>query len=359
MSKYDLLVVGAGLYGAMAAYMALKEGRKVLVIDRNDHIGGFCHSENIDGIEVHKFGAHIFRTNSAKVWQFVNSICEFVPFVNSPIARYGNEVYNLPFNMNTFHQLWGVTTPEEALSVIESKRQPFEQPYKNLEEFVLATVGEEVYEKFIKHYTEKQWGRPCADLPVSIMGRIPVRFTFDNNYYWEKYQGIPLLGYDHFIGKLLEGANVQLGVDYFEDREWLDGAAKQTLFTGPIDKYFDYNFGPLEYRSVRFEHVRYPDCENKQGVAVVNYTDDRPYTRTIEHKHFLKTNCPGTIVSYEYPCLPSESIDPSYPIINQDNLERFKRYQFLATETPVKFGGRLAEYRYYSMNDIVEKFICK
>lgn len=360
MAKYDLLIVGAGLYGAMAAFDAISKGKRVIVVDKNDFVGGFCHTENIDGIEVHKFGAHIFRTNSRKVWDFVNSVDEFIPFVNSPIARYGMEVFNLPFNMNTFHQLWGCTTPEEAAEEIERRRvKNYEKPYKNLEEFVLATVGEEIYEKFIKHYTEKQWARPCSELPVSVMSRIPIRLTFDNNYYRETYQGIPRNGYDTFINRLLSGADVHLGVDYLVNRESLDKEAENVLYTGPIDKFFSCRFGALEYRSVMFKHVSHPSCGNVQGVAVVNYTDDKPFTRTIEHKHFLKTQCGNSVVTFEYPCAPGENADPSYPILNHENIEKYKRYKSLANGTNVMFGGRLAEYRYYSMNDIIERFICE
>lgn len=358
MQKYDYLIVGAGLYGAMFAYRAIKAGKKCIVIDKNPHIGGFCYSENKYGIEVHKYGAHIFRTNSKKTWDFVNSICEFVPFVNAPIARYRGNVYNLPFNMNTFNQVFRVTTPEEAYEAIEKDKVAFPNP-KNLEEYCLSTVGRKIYGMFIKDYTEKQWGKKCAELPVSIIKRIPIRYTFDNNYFNEKYQGIPECGYTEFIRRLLEGCDVALSIDYFDDIRFNNNIAERICYTGPIDRFFRYKFGMLDFRSVRFDEEYIPYKDNVQGNAVINIMDPgMPYTRIIEHKHFLKTQCNGTIISYETPCDYSENYPPSYPIHTEENIQKYAKYKILADkETNVIFGGRLAEYKYYNMNDIIEKFI--
>lgn len=364
MKKYDYIVVGAGLYGAMFAYTKKQETKgkaRILVIEKSDHISGFCHTEKMNCIQVHRYGAHIFRTDSKKVWDFVNSIVSFEPFVNSPLANYHGEVYNLPFNMNTFHSLWGVTAPQEAMAKIEETRIPCESP-KNLEEYVLSVVGKDIYEKLIKDYTEKQWGKTCKELPVSTMSRIPVRFTYDNNYYNERYQGIPAEGYDAFISKLFEGCDIVLNTDFHEyhRKEYLKGAT--ILYTGAIDRYYDYVFGPLEWRSVRFDMVFKPNVDSVYGNAVVNFTDDRPYTRAIEHKHFLRkqSKVPGTVISYEYPYKTNVGDTPSYPILNAENKAKYEKYKELADkEKNVIFGGRLGEYRYYSMNDIVEKFICK
>lgn len=361
MKHYDILIVGAGIAGAMCAHKALSEGKTCLVIDRNPFIGGFCYTENINGIDVHKYGAHIFRTHSRKVWDFVNSITPFTPFVNSPIAKYRDEVYNLPFNMNTFHQLFGVTTPSEAAKAIDNDRVHFENP-QNLEEHILSVAGRAVYEKLVKEYTEKQWGKPCAELPISIMRRIPLRMTYDNNYYPEKFQGIPVLGYTSFIERLLKGADINLGVDYFENESKYDQVADHTIFTGRIDEYFGYKFGELEYNRVGFIHIHYP-TDNFQGNAVVNYTDAKiPYTRSIEHKHFTGVDAHGTIVSYEFPLgakYPIGNEPPSYPIDDERNNTIYAKYLELtkSLSDKVTFFGRLAEYRYYSMNDIIEKFI--
>lgn len=356
--KYDYLIVGSGLYGAMFAHTATLQGKKCLVIEKNDHIGGFCYTENVHGIEVHKFGAHIFRTNSKKVWNFVNSICEFVPFVNSPIASYQGKIYNLPFNMNTFNQLFGVTTPEAAFEVIEKDKVVFDNP-KSLEEHCLSIVGRKIYQTFIKGYTEKQWGKECNELPASIMKRIPVRYTFDNNYFNERYQGIPECGYTKFVERLLIGSDVLIKNDFFDDVDWFRSIAKEVVYTGPIDKFYDYRFGKLDYRSVKFKEIYLPDVDNKQGNAVMNFTDRHtPYTRRIEHKHFLKTQCNGTVLSYEIPCDYNDEIPPSYPIPTQENLSKYSKYKELADKEPnVIFGGRLAEYKYYSMNDIIEQFV--
>lgn len=356
--KYDYLIVGSGLYGAMFAHTATLQGKKCLVIEKNGHIGGYCYTENVHGIEVHKFGAHIFRTNSRKVWNFVNNICEFVPFVNSPIACYQGKTYNLPFNMNTFNQLFGVNTPEAAFDAIKKDKVVFDNP-KNLEEHCLSTVGRKIYETLIKGYTEKQWGKECKELPASIMKRIPVRYTFDNNYFNERYQGIPECGYTEFIRRLLVGSDVWTENDFFDDVEWFKSIAKEIIYTGQIDKFYDYKFGKLDYRSVKFKEIYLSDIDNQQGNAVVNFTDrDTPYTRMIEHKHFLKTQCKGTVISYETPCDYSENGSPSYPIPTEENLLKYSRYKDLADKEPnVIFGGRLAEYKYYSMNDIIEQFV--
>lgn len=356
--KYDYLIVGAGLYGAMFAYTATLQGKKCLVIEKNNYIGGNCYTENVHGIEVHKFGAHIFRTNSKKVWNFVNSICEFVPFVNSPLANYHGKIYNLPFNMNTFNQVFGVTTPAAAMEAIEDDKVMFDRP-NNLEEHCLSTVGRKIYEMFIKEYTEKQWGIECKELPASIMKRIPVRYTFDNNYFNEKYQGIPECGYAEFIRRLLIGSDVWLENDFFDDVDWFRSIAKEIVYTGQIDKFYEYKFGKLDYRSVKFREEYLEDIDNYQGNAVVNYTDrSMPYTRRIEHKHFLKTQCKGTVISYEIPCDYNKCNPPSYPIPTEDNLKKYSKYKALAEKEPnVIFGGRLAEYKYYSMNDIIEQFI--
>ena len=356
---YDYLIVGAGLYGAMFAYDAMRRGKTCLVVDRRRHIGGYCYTEKVHGIEVHRFGAHIFRTNSRKVWDFVNSIADFLPFVNSPLARVGDKIYNLPFNMNTFNELWGVTTPEEAMAKIKESAIPCERP-ANLEEFVLSAVGRDIYEKFIKGYTEKQWGLKCTELPVSTMSRVPIRLTYNNSYYNELYQGIPAEGYTEFIRRLLNGAEVLLGIDYLADREALAALADTVLFTGPIDRYYDYCYGRLDYQAVGFQDVYHANTDNFQGNAVINYPDaDVSYTRSIEHRHFTPTKAKGTIVTYEFP-LGSylNGGDPSYPILNERNKDMYARYRELADkERNVIFGGRLGEYRYYAMNDIVEKFI--
>lgn len=327
-------------------------------MDKNPFVGGYCYTENIHGIEVHKFGAHIFRTNSKGVWDFVNSICEFVPFVNSPLADYNGRIYNLPFNMNTFNQLFGVTTPLAAYEAIEKDKIDFKNP-QNLEEYCLSIIGRTIYNTFIKGYTEKQWGRKCSELPASIISRIPLRYTFDNNYFKDRYQGIPELGYTEFVKCLLLGSKLCLDTDFFDDTDRFKNFAKEVVYTGPIDKFYNYKFGKLDYRSVRFEEHYLPNDENLQGNAVINYTDWHvPYTRSIEHKHFLKTQCNGTVISYEYPCEYNGNNSPSYPIHTKENLEKYDQYKKLADkEANVIFGGRLAEYKYYSMNDIIEQFI--
>ena len=355
--KYDYLVVGAGPFGATFAYEANKRGKKVLVIDKRDHVGGNMYCENIEGINVHKYGAHIFHTSNKKVWDYVNQFCTFNNYINSPIANYKGEIYNLPFNMNTFNKLWGVVTPSEAKAKIDEqiKESGITEP-KNLEEQAISLVGKDIYEKLIKGYTEKQWGRSTTELPAFIIKRLPVRYTYDNNYFNDKYQGIPEGGYNVIFDKLLEGIDVELNVDFFEKKEELSSKADKVVFTGMIDQYFDYKFGILEYRSLRFEHETL-DEENHQGNAVVNYNErEVPYTRIIEHKHFEFGKQPKTVITREYPAEWKQGDEPYYPVNNEKNAEIFKKYQELAEkEKNVIFGGRLADYRYYDMHHVFER----
>ena len=355
--KYDYLVVGAGPFGATFAYEANKRGKKVLVIDKRDHVGGNMYCENIEGINVHKYGAHIFHTSNKKVWDYVNQFCTFNNYINSPIANYKGEIYNLPFNMNTFNKLWGVVTPAEAKAKIDEqiKESGITEP-KNLEEQAISLVGKDIYEKLIKGYTEKQWGRSTTELPAFIIKRLPVRYTYDNNYFNDKYQGIPEGGYNVIFDKLLEGIDVELNIDFFEKKEELLAKADKVVFTGMIDQYFDYKFGILEYRSLRFEHETL-DEENHQGNAVVNYNErEVPYTRIIEHKHFEFGKQPKTIITREYPAEWKQGDEPYYPVNNEKNAEIFKKYQELAEkEKNVIFGGRLADYRYYDMHHVFER----
>ena len=345
----------------MFAYNATRFGKKCLVIDKADNVGGLCYSKEENGIEVHQYGAHIFRTDSKRVWDFVNSICEFVPFVNAPIAKNGDEVYNLPFNMNTFHALFGVSTPDEAIEKIRSECEHIEYP-KNLEEFVLTKVGRTIYEKLIKGYTEKQWGVPCSMLPVSTMSRIPMRFVYDNNYYNETYQGIPVIGYTAFIKRLLAGSDIITGYNFA--RQNIENACIKgikVLYTGSVDELCDYCYGRLNYRSVRFDTRYMPDCDNFQGNAVVNYTGhDVIYTRSIEHKHFMsRKEVKGTIVTYEYPCKTGDGEQPAYPMLDTESKALYNKYvEKIKAEMPnVILGGRLGLYRYYSMNEIIESFV--
>ena len=354
--RYDYLVVGAGPFGATFAYEANKRGKKVLVIDKRDHVGGNMYCENIEGINVHKYGAHIFHTSNKKVWDYVNQFCTFNNYINSPIANYKGEIYNLPFNMNTFNKLWGVVTPAEAKAKIDEqiKESGITEP-KNLEEQAISLVGKDIYEKLIKGYTEKQWGRSTTELPAFIIKRLPVRYTYDNNYFNDKYQGIPEGGYNVIFDKLLEGIDVELNVDFFEKKEELLAKADKVVFTGMIDQYFDYKFGVLEYRSLRFEHETL-DEENHQGNAVVNYNErEVPYTRIIEHKHFEFGKQPKTVITREYPAEWKQGDEPYYPVNNDKNAKIFKKYQELAKqEKNVIFGGRLANYKYYDMHHVFE-----
>lgn len=352
---YDFLIVGAGLFGAVFAYEAAGAGKKCLVIDRRNHIGGNCYTEEVEGIHVHRYGAHIFHASSKRIWDYMNRFAEFHPFINSPIANYRGEIYNLPFNMNTFSKMWGIRTPREAERIIERQRGEITGIPKNLEEQAISLVGRDIYEKLIKGYTEKQWGRPCKELPASIIRRVPVRFTYDNNYYNDPYQGIPEGGYTAIFEKMLARCDVALGKDYNLCREEFARAARKVVYTGTIDSYFDYRFGPLEYRGLRFE-TETLDVQNYQGVAVVNYTDrETPFTRIIEHKHFESGEKPRTVITREYPLewIPRET-EPYYPVNDEKSRARYARYRELAgKETNVLFGGRLGEYRYYDMQDAV------
>lgn len=357
--RYDVLIVGSGLFGAIVAHEATNRGKKVLVLEKRNHIGGNCYTECVDGINVHVYGAHIFRTSDKRIWRYMEQFCEFNHFVNSPVANFKGELYNLPFNMNTFHELWGVVTPDEARAAIEATRVPCDNP-SNLEEHILNLAGRDIYEKLVKGYTEKQWGAPCAELPPSIMRRIPLRFIYDNNYFNDPLQGIPKGGYTPVIEKMLDGAEVRTGVDFLENRKGFEGMADLVVYTGPIDAYYDYRFGPLGYRGLRFEHERL-DCANYQGVAVMNFTDAKtPYTRVIEHKHFEFGTQPTTVVSREYPSSWEPGDDPYYPMEDATNREKYERYLALASGSgKVRFGGRLGEYRYYDMQDTVKSALAK
>lgn len=368
---YDYLIVGSGLFGATFAYRAAKAGKKCLVIDKRPHLGGNVFCESIDGINVHKYGAHIFHTSNQKVWNFVNSIVPFNRYTNSPVAKYGGKLYNLPFNMNTFYQMWGITTPEEAKAKIEEQRQEalsamqaagVSEP-RNLEEQALVLIGRDIYETLIKGYTEKQWGRKCTELPAFIIKRLPVRFVFDNNYFNDKYQGIPIGGYNLLINGLLAGVDTKVNTDFFDNRSYWEGIADKIVFTGKIDEFYDYRFGKLNYRTVRFEQevLKQP---NYQGNAVVNYTEASvPYTRVIEHKHFEKFgqevyDIPTTVISKEYSTEWQDGMEPYYPINDEANNRLAQKYRDLADREPnVIFGGRLAEYKYYDMAPIIEKVL--
>ena len=355
--KYDYLIVGVGPFGAVFAHEAKKRGKRVLVIDKRSHTGGNMYCEKVEGINVHKYGAHIFHTSNKEVWDYVNQFCTFNNYINSPIANYKGEIYNLPFNMNTFNKLWGVVTPQEAKEKIENqvKESNITEP-KNLEEQAISLVGKDINEKLIKGYTEKQWGRRCTELPAFIIKRLPVRYTYDNNYFNDKYQGIPEGGYNVIFDKLLEGIDVELNVDFFDKKGELLQKADKIVFTGMIDQYFDYQYGVLEYRSLRFEHETL-DEENHQGNAVVNYNErEVPYTRIIEHKHFEFGKQPKTVITREYPAEWKQGDEPYYPVNNEKNAEIFKKYQELAEkEKNVIFGGRLADYRYYDMHHVFER----
>lgn len=376
MKQYDYLIVGSGLYGATFAHLAHKQGKKCLVIDKRAHLGGNIYCENIEGINVHKYGAHIFHTSNKKVWEFVNSIVEFNRYTNSPVANYKGKLYNLPFNMNTFYQMWGVTTPEEAQAKIDEQKAAYSEELRvkneelnlanephNLEEQAMLLVGKDIYEKLIKGYTEKQWGRKCTELPAFIINRLPVRLVFDNNYFNDKFQGIPVGGYNKLIDGLLEGIETQTNVDYFENREYWEGIADKIVFTGKIDEFFGYQFGKLNYRTVRFEQ-EIIDEPNYQGNAVVNYTErEVPFTRVIEHKHFEMFgtevyDCPKTVISKEYSTEWKDGMEPYYPVNDKQNSELYAQYKALADkEENVIFGGRLAEYKYYDMAPIIEKVL--
>ncbi|WP_304154083.1 UDP-galactopyranose mutase [Phocaeicola plebeius] len=371
MKPYDYLIVGSGLYGATFAHLALKQGKRCLVIDKRSHLGGNIYCEKIEGINVHKYGAHIFHTSNKQVWDFVNSIVEFNRYTNSPIANYKGKLYNLPFNMNTFYQMWGVTTPTEAVAKIEEQKAEVVAKMKaeditaprNLEEQALMLIGHDIYERLIKGYTEKQWGRKCTELPAFIINRLPVRMVFDNNYFNDKYQGIPIGGYNKLTEGLLAGIETKTNVDFFNDREYWENIAEKIVFTGKIDEYFDYCFGKLEYRTVRFEEEIH-NMPNYQGNAVVNYTErEIPYTRIIEHKHFEMFgqeiyNCSKTVISKEFSTEWKDGMEPYYPVNNEKNNTLYARYKELAeNKKNIIFGGRLAEYKYYDMAPIIEKVL--
>ena len=371
MKHYDYLIVGAGLFGSTFAYMAHKQGKSCLVIDKRPHLGGNLYCENIEGINVHKYGAHIFHTSNKKVWDFVNSIVEFNRYTNSPVANYKGKLYNLPFNMNTFYQMWGVTTPEEAQAKIEEqkaeavakmKAEGVSEP-RNLEEQAQVLIGKDIYERLIKGYTEKQWGRKCTELPAFIIKRLPVRLVYDNNYFNDSYQGIPIGGYNKLIEGLLEGVECRTNEDFFANREQLSTLADKIVFTGQLDQFYDYKYGKLNFRTVSFE-TEVINKSNYQGNAVVNYTEaEVPYTRVIEHKHFESFgqavyDNPKTVVSREYSTEWKEGMEPYYPVNDEQNNEMAEKYRALASqEKNVIFGGRLAEYKYYDMAPIVEKVL--
>lgn len=360
-ATHDVLVVGAGLFGSVLAYEALARGYTVSVVDKRDHIGGNCYTEDVDGIQVHRYGAHIFRTADPAILAFLTRFTTLNHFINSPVANYHGSLYNLPFNMNTFYALWGTVTPQAVEAKLAEQRVPCDNP-TNLEQHILSLVGRDIYETLVKGYTEKQWGHPCSELPASIMRRIPLRFTFNNNYFNDPYQGIPIGGYTPIFEKLLLGADVHLGVDYLQDKQRWDATARQIIYTGPLDEFYQYRFGPLEYRALRFEHQRI-EMPNYQGVAVMNFTDaETPYTRMIEHKHFdfdrAKTDF--TIVTREYPQDWSPGIDPYYPMEDAANRQRYEQYADLAKHEPTThFGGRLAEYRYFDMQETIKSALSK
>jgi UDP-galactopyranose mutase len=355
-NQYDFLIVGAGLYGAVFAHELKRAGKTCLIIDKRGHIGGNIYTEKIEDIEVHKYGAHILHTNNKEVWQYINQFAEFNRYTNSPVANYHGEIYNLPFNMNTFNKMWGVATPEEAKQKIEEQRNTdyVEKP-QNLEQQAINLVGRDIYEKLIHGYTEKQWGRPCSELPSFIIQRLPVRFTYDNNYFNAHYQGIPIGGYTAMVERMIEGIEVKLNKDYLAEKSKWDSIAEKVVYTGPVDAYFDYKFGVLEYRSVNFE-IEVLDMENFQGNAVVNYTDsDTPYTRIIEHKHFEFGAQPKTVISREYSVEWKLGDEPYYPVNDEKNSALFEKYKALAeNEGKIIFGGRLGEYKYYDMDKTVE-----
>ena len=354
MKQYDYVIVGSGLFAGVWAYLANKQGKKCLVIEKRDHLGGNIYCEDVEGIHVHKYGAHIFHTSNREVWDFVNSLAEFNRYTNSPVANYKGEMYNMPFNMNTFSKMWGISTPQEAKDIIASQRSSITGEPKNLEEQAISLVGVDIYQKLVKGYTEKQWGRDCKELPAFIIKRLPVRYTYDNNYFNDLYQGIPIGGYNVIIDKLFEGCDVETGVDYLENREKYDALGDCIVYTGTIDSYYGYQYGKLEYRSLRFES-QVLDTDNYQGVAVVNYTDrETPYTRVVEHKHFEFGTQSKTVITREYPADWEEGMEPYYPVNDEKNQDLYSRYAKLAEkEERVIFGGRLAEYKYYDMDKVI------
>ncbi len=353
-AMYDYLIVGAGFFGSVFAHQAHQKGKSCLVVERREHIGGNCYTHTVEGIHVHQYGAHIFHTSDEAVWQYINQFCRFNNYVNSPIANFHGEIYNMPFNMNTFSRLWNIATPAQAKAIIDAQRADAPAEPQNLEEQAISLVGRDIYEKLVKGYTEKQWGRPCTELPAFIIRRLPVRFTYDNNYFNDRYQGIPEGGYTPIFEKLLEGIEVRLNCDYFEHREELRAQCRKVVFTGPIDRYFDYCCGSLQFRSLRFES-EVLDQENYQGNAVVNYTDrETPYTRIIEHKHFEFGRQPKTVITREYPMDWQPGAEPYYTVNDEANNALYQRYAALAEREPdVLFGGRLGEYKYYDMDKVI------
>ena len=354
--KYDYLIVGSGLFGSVFAYEAAKRGKKCLVIERRDHIAGNIYTESAHGINVHKYGAHIFHTSSKEIWNYINQFAEFNNYINSPVAIYKDELYNLPFNMNTFSKMWGIKTPAEAKKIIEAQKAQYhiENP-KNLEEQALSLVGKDVYEKLVKGYTEKQWGRSCTELPAFIIRRLPVRYTYDNNYFNDRFQGIPMGGYTQICEKMLADADVLLNTAFADYKKAHDISGMKIVYTGNIDEYFDYCYGALQYRTVRFETEYLPDTENYQGNAVVSYTErEVPYTRIIEHKHFEFGSGEGTVISKEYSSEWQVGIEPYYPINNDENNALYEKYEALGKqEENVIFGGRLGKYKYYDMDKVI------
>ena len=351
---YDYLIVGAGFFGAVFAHEAQKQGKRCLVVERRGHIGGNCYTADVESIHVHRYGAHIFHTSDQQIWTYINQFCTFNNYVNSPIANYRGEIYNMPFNMNTFSRLWNISTPAEAKAIIDAQRADAPAQPQNLEEQAISLVGRDIYEKLVKGYTEKQWGRSCTELPAFIIRRLPVRFRYDNNYFNDRYQGIPEGGYTPIFEKLLDGIDVRLNCDYFDHKDELRAQCRKVVFTGPIDRYFDYCYGPLQFRSLRFES-EVLDMENYQGNAVVNYTDrETPYTRVIEHKHFEFGTQPKTVITREYPMDWHPGDEPYYTVNDEKNDQLYQRYAALAEREPdVLFGGRLGEYKYYDMDKVI------
>ena len=355
MSTYDYLIVGSGLFGAVFAHEASMRGKKCLVLEKREHVGGNVYCEEIEGILVHRYGAHIFHTSNSKIWEYVSQFCEMNRFTNMPVANFKGEIYNMPFNMNTFSKLWGVVTPQQAKAKIEEQRGVSQEEPRNLEEQAIRLVGEDIYHKLIQGYTEKQWGKPCSELPAFIIKRLPVRYTYDNNYFNDRFQGIPIGGYNVLIDGLLKDIPVKCGVDYLAEREIYRPMADKVVYTGQLDAYFDYAYGPLEYRSLRFE-TECLDMDNYQGVAVMNYTDrETPYTRIIEHKHFDFGTQEKTVITREYPVKWEKGMEAYYPVNDDANQKIFAQYQKLAEkEKGVLFGGRLASYKYYDMDKVIE-----
>lgn len=360
MKTYDYVIAGSGLFAGVWAYLAGKKGKTCLVVEKRNHIGGNIYCEEQEGIHVHKYGAHIFHTSSREVWNFVNELAEFNRYTNSPVANYKGQMYNMPFNMNTFSKMWGISTPEEAKEIIARQKASVTGEPKNLEEQAISLVGTDLYEKLVKGYTEKQWGRDCKELPAFIIKRLPVRYTYDNNYFNDPYQGIPIGGYNVIIEKLFKGCDIVTGTDFLKEREKYAGMGATVVYTGTIDSYYDYCYGKLEYRSLEFE-TEVLDTENYQGVAVVNYTDrETPFTRIIEHKHFEFGTQPKTVITREYPADWKEGMEPYYPVNDEKNQKLYEQYARLAEKEPnVVFGGRLAEYKYYDMDKVIESALLR